>query len=69
MWNMAEVSKWRRFKNSASRGGRGDDDDDDDDAKESRSQFTLKHLVYNFWTFVAPDPRDKVSAYYGLLNL
>lgn len=65
---MAEVSKWRRFKNSTSRGGRGDDDDDDA-ARESRSRFKLKHLVYNFWTFVASDPRDKVFAYYGLLNL
>ncbi|KAK8926905.1 hypothetical protein VCV18_003370 [Metarhizium anisopliae] len=66
---MAEVSKWRRFKNSASRGGRGGGGGDDDDAKDSRSRSTLKHLVYNFWTFVASDPRDKVFAYYGLLNL
>lgn len=56
------------LKNLTSRGGRGDDDDDDD-ARESRSRFKLKHLVYNFWTFVASDPRDKVFAYYGLLNL
>ncbi|KAG8423004.1 hypothetical protein J3459_009803 [Metarhizium acridum] len=63
---MAEVSKWRRFNISAGQGGGGGDDDDD--AKESQSWFTLKHLVYNFWTFVAFDPRDMVFAYYGLLN-
>ncbi|KJK84926.1 hypothetical protein H633G_11252 [Metarhizium anisopliae BRIP 53284] len=51
------------------RGGRGGGGGDDDDAKDSRSRSTLKHLVYNFWTFVASDPRDKVFAYYGLLNL
>ncbi|EXU97117.1 ankyrin repeat protein [Metarhizium robertsii] len=58
-----------RFIPSASRGGRGGGGGGDDDAKDSRSRFTLKHLVYNFWTFVASDPRDKVFAYDGLLNL
>ncbi|KAI1640004.1 heterokaryon incompatibility protein-domain-containing protein [Biscogniauxia mediterranea] len=61
VWNMAEVSKWRRLKTSSG--------DRYDTAEEHRKFFTLPHLVYNFWTFMASDPRDKVFAYYGFLNL
>ncbi|KAL7623788.1 hypothetical protein AAE478_005341 [Parahypoxylon ruwenzoriense] len=61
IWNMAEVSKWRRFRTSSGNGY--------DTAEEHRKFFTLSHLVYNFWTFMASDARDKVFAYYGLLNL
>ncbi|KAK2616988.1 hypothetical protein QQS21_000077 [Conoideocrella luteorostrata] len=61
VWNMAEVSKWRRFKSAAA--------EEDEKAKEYKSHFALQHLVYNFWTFNASDPRDKVFAYYGLLNI
>ncbi|OAQ75945.1 ankyrin and HET domain-containingprotein [Purpureocillium lilacinum] len=60
-WNMAEVSKWRRFKSYAS--------EEKDTAQEYQDFFTLRHLLTNFLTFIASDPRDKVFAYYGLLNL
>ncbi|KAJ6440201.1 ankyrin and HET domain-containingprotein [Purpureocillium lavendulum] len=60
-WNMAEVSKWRRFKSYAT--------EEKDTAQEYRDFFTLRHLLSNFLTFLASDPRDKVFAYYGLLNL
>ncbi|KAI1491898.1 hypothetical protein F5X96DRAFT_678080 [Biscogniauxia mediterranea] len=61
VWNMAEVSKWRRLKTGSG--------DRYDTAEEHRKFFALPHLVYNFWTFMASDPRDKVFAYYGFLNL
>ncbi|KAI0596488.1 heterokaryon incompatibility protein-domain-containing protein [Biscogniauxia sp. FL1348] len=61
VWNMAEVSKWRRLK---TRSG-----DKYDTAEEHRKFFILPHLMYNFWTFRASDPRDKVFAHYGFLNL
>lgn len=61
VWNMTEVSILRNFKNAASKR--------DDKAKEYESQFTMKNLVYNFWTFGSSDPRDKIFAFYGLMNL
>ncbi|PVH72592.1 ankyrin and HET domain-containing protein, partial [Cadophora sp. DSE1049] len=40
-----------------------------DRAAEYRRLFTLKQLLSDFWTFIASDPKDKVFAHYGLLNL
>lgn len=61
-WNMAEVFKWRTNKSNANR-------TDIDNAEAFRNLFTLREMVYNFWTFLASDPRDKVFAFYGVLNL
>ncbi|KAJ2980596.1 hypothetical protein NQ176_g2547 [Zarea fungicola] len=38
-------------------------------ADSCRKRFTLNSLIREFWTFMATDPRDKVFAHYGLLNL
>jgi hypothetical protein len=58
---MAELAKWRRFVTRAR--------EENDKAKEYQALFTLQELASNFVTFLASDPRDKVFAYYGLLNL
>lgn len=60
MWNMAEVAKWRQNRAAIHDGGERE--------KQARELFTMRHVVYNFWTFLATDPRDKVFAHYGLLN-
>lgn len=62
VWNMAEVSKWRQTKSTANRR-------DISNAHEFRNLFTLREMVYNFWTFLASDPRDKIFAFYGVLNI
>ncbi|KFA46967.1 hypothetical protein S40293_10036 [Stachybotrys chartarum IBT 40293] len=59
--NMAEVSKWRGYKRNAH--------PENDKANDYLAFFTSRQLIYHFWTFMATDPRDKVFAYYGLLNL
>lgn len=60
-WNMAEVHKYRTNRNMAVR-------EDIDNAHEYKALFALKDLVFNFWTFMASDPRDKVFALYGMFN-
>lgn len=60
MWNMAEVAKWRQSRAAMHDGGERE--------RQGRELFTMRHVVYNFWTFLATDPRDKVFAHYGLLN-
>lgn len=62
VWNMAEVSKWRQTKSNANR-------TDISNAHEFRGLFTLREMVYNFWTFLASDSRDKIFAFYGVLNM
>jgi hypothetical protein len=61
VWNMAEVSKWRETRSNAYR-------TDINNAHEFRGLFTLREMVYNFWTFRASDARDKIFAFYGVLN-
>lgn len=56
---MAEVSKRWQTKCHANR-------KDITNAHESRALFTPREMVYNFWTFAASDPRDKMFAFYSL---
>ncbi|KAJ6439664.1 lariat debranching enzyme [Purpureocillium lavendulum] len=62
-WNMGEVYKYRTNRNWALRR-----DVDESEARASRSLFMLSELIFNFWTFLASDPRDKVFALYGVVN-
>lgn len=62
-WNMGEVHKYRTNRNMALRR-----DVDAAEVRASRSLFVLRELVFNFWTFLASDPRDKVFALYGVIN-
>ncbi|KAH0593397.1 hypothetical protein MHUMG1_08854 [Metarhizium humberi] len=62
VWNMAEVSKRRQTKCHANR-------KDITNAHESRALFTPREMVYTFRTFAASDPRDKIFAFYRVLNL
>ena len=61
-WNMAEVYKWRTKKGEANQ-------KNIEKAAVFKSHFTIRELVFNFWTFLATDPRDKIFAFYGLYNL
>jgi hypothetical protein len=65
--NMALVSEWRQLK--ASMNNSGDSKNTDASVQRTPSPFEPRHLVDEFWTFLASDPRDKVFATYGLLNL
>lgn len=54
----------------------GDSINDEEDGADSqrngsnaRLRFNLRGLVRDFWTFKSSDPRDKIYAYYGLINL
>ncbi|UNI20151.1 hypothetical protein JDV02_006269 [Purpureocillium takamizusanense] len=68
-WNMGEVHKYRTNRNRALR---RDVDatagNEEEEVRASRSLFVLRELVFNFWTFLASDPRDKVFALYGVVN-
>ncbi|QLI67692.1 uncharacterized protein G6M90_00g051450 [Metarhizium brunneum] len=62
VWNMAEVSKRRQTKCHAN-------SKDITNAHELQALFTPREMVYTFRTFAASDPRDKIFAFYRVLNL
>lgn len=59
--NISEVLSWREYMANLRSNSKH--------ADSCREMFKLDTLIREFWTFMATDPRDKIFAYYGLLNL
>lgn len=59
--NVSGMFVWRQIRALACEGL--------ETTEENRKLFTLSRLLEHLWTFLASDPRDKVFACYGLLNL
>ena len=67
--NMALVSEWRQLKSSMDKSGESKDTDPSVQRTCTQPPFERRRFVDEFWTFLASDPRDKIFATYGLLNL
>ncbi|KAK5651607.1 hypothetical protein OQA88_11880 [Cercophora sp. LCS_1] len=53
--NVLKLARWRDYWHG-------------DDATNAGRPFTLESLIYDTWTFVATEPRDKIYGVFGLMD-